>query len=292
MLIKYCIDGNLQKIKSCVSKRNVNTMDNTKTTLLMHASALGYIDIIKVLVEKGANLNLQNAHGYTALIRACINNYPEVIIYLIEKGANVNICDKDGDSPLILASKINNNDIIHMLINNKANIHHLNKKNQNCLWKTSYYYNMPISFFFILLGVNPEIEDNNYKKSSYDVIGENRDEINMNFINLEKPRITKNMKEQIRKLMLETREEYLELKRCNDNWKNRRNFMMVLRGMNIIPLKTDIKLNTIIDTKCKLPSIPRNLDYLIRQIFPYNPRKINKSSKNGCDLLELIISFI
>ena len=92
--------------------------------------------------------------------------------------------------------------------------------------------------------------------------------------------------------MKETRVEYLEILRCEENWKRRCNIMMVLRGMNIIPLEYDIKLNIIIDTKCKLPSVSRDYNYLLRQIFAYNTRKIKKSSKNGCDLLELIISFI
>jgi ankyrin repeat protein len=292
MLIQYCKDGDLKKVKYYVSNRNVNNIDDSKTTPLMHASALGYIEIVKVLVENNANLNLQNIHGYTALIRACINNHPEIIIYLIEKGANINLCDKEGDNALILASKLGNDEIIKILINKKADIHHVNKKNQNCLWKATYYYNMSISFFFILLGVNPEIKDNCYKKNSFDVIGKNRDELNININNLGKPSISKNMKDNIRKLMYESYLEYLEIKRQNDNWERRRFFMMVLRGANIIPLKTDIKLNIVLDKNCKLSSVPRNLNYLIRQVFAYNSRIINKSSKNGCDLLELIISFI
>jgi hypothetical protein len=291
MLKKYCIDGDLTKVKYYISKKyNLNKVDDSKTTPLMHASSLGYIEIVKVLVENGANINLQNIHGYTALIRACINKFPEVIKYLIQKGANVNICDKEGDSPLILASKIGDDDIIKMLIQNKADIHHLNKKNQNCLWFSTYYYNMSITFFLILQGVNPEVTDKYYKKSSYDIIGKARDQLLINHIDF--PRISNSMKQQISKLMKETRLEYLEWLRCEENWKRRRNFMMILRGINIIPLISDIKLNTIIDTKCKLPSVLRDYNYLIRQIFPYNPRKINKSSKNGCDLLELIISFI
>jgi len=292
-LIKHCINVDLQQVKYYISKKyNINVVDDSKTTPLMHASSRGFIEIVKVLVENGAKLNLQNIHGYSALIRACINKFPEVIKYLIEKGADVNLIDKDGDNALILCSKLGEDDIIKMLIQKKANIHHVNKKNQNCIWYTSNYYYMPITFFLILLGVDPEIKDKNYNRNSYDIIGNHRDEINMNIIHLEKPRITKNMKDQIRNLMKETRLEYLEWLRCEENWNRRRNFMMILRGMNIIPLITDIKLNTIIDTKCKLPSVLRDYNYLIRQIFAYNPRKINKSSKNGCDLLELIISFI
>ena len=293
MLIKYCLDGDLQKVIYYVSKGyNLNKVDDSKTTPLMHASSRGFIEIVKVLVENGAKLNLQNIHGYTALIRACINKFPEVIKYLIEKGANVNICDKEGDSPLILSSKIGDDDIIKMLIKNKADIHHVNNKNQNCIWYTSYYYYIPITFFLILQGVNPEVKDKNYKKSSYDVIGGNRDEINMNIHHFDRPRISNNMKLQILKLMKETRIEYLEILRCNEHWKRRRNLMIVLRGMKIIPLKHDIQINTIIDTKSKLPSVPRDFNYLFRQIFAYNTRKINKCSKNGCDLLELIISYI
>ncbi len=293
MLLHYCKDGNIQKIRNIkLSKRNINAMDDTRTTSLMIASSCGYIEIVKILVENGANLNLQNTHGYSALIRACINNHPEVILYLIEKGTDVNLLDKQGDNALILARKLGNDEIIKNLLNKKADIHHLNKKNQNCLWFSSYYYNMSISFMFILMGIDPEIKDKYYNKNSYDVIGKNRDDINILNNHPEKQRISNNMKNEIKKLMLETRLEYLELKRCNDNWERRKNFMMILRGANIIPLKKDIVLNIKIDTKSKIPSVPRDYNYLLRQIFAYNTRKINKSSKNGCDLLELIISFI
>jgi len=293
MLIKYCIDGNLEKVKNYYAiKRHVNSIDDSKTTPLMHASASGYIDIVKILVENGAKLNLKNIHGYTALIRACINNHPEVIKYLIYNDADVNICDNDGDSPLILASKLGNEEIIRMLINKKANIHHLNKKNQNCLLVSSFYYYMTYAFFLILLGVDPEIKDNYYKKNSYDLVANHRDQININSFHEDRPRITKNMKDQIRKLMKETRAEYLELKRRNDNWNRRRNFIMCLRVEKIIPLKSDININIILDNSWKTFTVPRNMSYLIRQVFAYNSRKINKSSKDGCDLLELIISFI
>ena len=291
LLLKYCIDGNLEKVKYYVSKGyNINKVDDSKTTPLMHASAYGHIEIIKFLVKNGAKLDLKNIHGYTALIRACINNHTEVIKYLIEKDANVNIYDKEGDSPLILASKLGNEEIIKMLINKKADIHHLNKKNQNCLLISSYYYYMPIVFFLILLGVDPEIKDKTYQMNSYNIVGNHRDYLNI--IHLDKPRISKNMKDQLRKLMRETRGEYLELKRRNDNWDRRKDFMMFLRGANIIPLKTDINSKIIIDNSWKYFYVPRNTSYLIRQVFAYNTRKIDKSSKNGCDLLELIISFI
>ena len=49
MLIKYCKEGNIEKVKNyLLIKRNINIIDDTKTTSLMHASAIGNLEITKI----------------------------------------------------------------------------------------------------------------------------------------------------------------------------------------------------------------------------------------------------
>ena len=61
----------------------------------MEASERGHTDVVKVLLEKGADVNAEDKEGKTALMGA--KNIPgnDAVIQLLEKGA------KDSDSGLI-----------------------------------------------------------------------------------------------------------------------------------------------------------------------------------------------
>lgn len=61
-------------------------------------------DIIKVLLDKGADINYKNEKGITPL-RASMNTYsPKVIKFLINEGAQINMADNNGTTPLIDAA--------------------------------------------------------------------------------------------------------------------------------------------------------------------------------------------
>ena len=63
------------------------------------------LEIDKLLVEYGANVNHENNEGKTALIRALGVLKFETIKFPIEKGANVNHTDNDARTALFYASK-------------------------------------------------------------------------------------------------------------------------------------------------------------------------------------------
>jgi ankyrin repeat protein len=56
-------------------------------TALMIAAQYGYVDIVKSLLERKADINLKDANGDTALKLAEKNNYNEIIKLLKEAGA-------------------------------------------------------------------------------------------------------------------------------------------------------------------------------------------------------------
>jgi ankyrin repeat protein len=78
--------------------------DDNGSTPLMAASRFGYIGIAELLIEKGADINAQNSWGWTALQQAC-NGKIDVIKYLLSKGANPNLNDHDNISPLFILSE-------------------------------------------------------------------------------------------------------------------------------------------------------------------------------------------
>jgi ankyrin repeat protein len=57
---------------------------------LRDASEAGDINLVKALIEKGANVNWGDQYTGTALHRAALKGNASMVRYLIEKGANVN----------------------------------------------------------------------------------------------------------------------------------------------------------------------------------------------------------
>ena len=46
-----------------------------------------YFKLIKLLLEKGANINIKDKNGYTPLMWSCKYNHTEIIELLLDKGA-------------------------------------------------------------------------------------------------------------------------------------------------------------------------------------------------------------
>lgn len=74
-----------------------------KRTPLMGAAGSGRADICQMLIEAGADLNIQNEHGFTALHIACYRGHVAVARTLIEAGACADIQTNDESTPLHFA---------------------------------------------------------------------------------------------------------------------------------------------------------------------------------------------
>ena len=75
------------------------------TPLLAWAAKKGRTDIVKLLIEAGANVNVTNKNGSTPLHIAADHGHTEIVKLLIEKEANVNMANKYGLTPLYFAAQ-------------------------------------------------------------------------------------------------------------------------------------------------------------------------------------------
>lgn len=83
--------GNLAVVEQCLKKGiSVDALDKDGQTPLMWSAVMNHLDVVKLLVDSGANVNIgRNKDGETALMFASFKGHKEVVQYLTEKGANV-----------------------------------------------------------------------------------------------------------------------------------------------------------------------------------------------------------
>jgi hypothetical protein len=96
--------------------------DKNGVPLLCLAARAGKRDIVKLLLEAGASVNLQAGdRKSTALIDAVSLKRQDIAGDLVAAGANVNLASSDGQSALIIAVAINDEVNVEMLLKKGAN---------------------------------------------------------------------------------------------------------------------------------------------------------------------------
>ena len=134
----------IKNIISKMSKEELNTLTNDKTTPLIKAiHSLNEISVEIILNNENSLLNIQDNDGRTELIISILINIEQnsedivkkkkkIISLLLErKDCDLNIQDKDGDTALILAVNENNKDIVKLLIERKDCDLNIQNKNGN-----------------------------------------------------------------------------------------------------------------------------------------------------------------
>ncbi|CAK9040607.1 unnamed protein product [Durusdinium trenchii] len=69
------------------------------------AAAQGYLEVVRLLLEAGADKNAANQDGATALIKAAANGHLEVVRVLLEAGADKIAAKQDGAAALMIAAQ-------------------------------------------------------------------------------------------------------------------------------------------------------------------------------------------
>ncbi|HMA10509.1 MAG TPA: ankyrin repeat domain-containing protein [Steroidobacteraceae bacterium] len=80
-------------------------------TALLYAAREGHLDVVKLLLAAGADIENSDADGVTPLLMAVLNGQIPVAEYLMERGANVKAMDWYGQTPLFAAVDYRNLDV-------------------------------------------------------------------------------------------------------------------------------------------------------------------------------------
>jgi len=141
-----------------------------KHTILISLSSHNWPELIKFLLEKGANPNITNEYKETALINAAYHGNKDVVKMLLDYDANIDHRDEKGRTALIYASKRGYNEVVDILLNRGANIYTLD----NC-YRTSLIEAMIGNSEMIvkrLLELNKKLDPNNENKYLDKIVGD------------------------------------------------------------------------------------------------------------------------
>jgi ankyrin repeat protein len=113
---------------------NINLTDN------VGYNALHYVfrnsnstEIVKLLIDKGIDLEGRNWNGCTPLHLCCREGHHDGLVILLEKGANINAKDSMNQTPLYEAILKHNYDCVKMLLDHGADINAVNNSGETVL---------------------------------------------------------------------------------------------------------------------------------------------------------------
>ena len=89
--------------------------DFNDMTVLMMAVKKGNLEMVKVLAQNGANVNLRDDEGATALMHASIEGKKDVVKVLLNEGADASLRDGYGVCALDLARENQRYDVVKIL---------------------------------------------------------------------------------------------------------------------------------------------------------------------------------
>ncbi|AKI80004.1 ankyrin repeat-containing protein [Acanthamoeba polyphaga mimivirus] len=89
------------------------------------------LDLVKMLVSYGSNINSRDKIGRTALHFAINGSNKKIIEYLLSLGADYSFRDNIGDTPIMLAKKSNNLELLDLFQSVSKDINTIDKTNLN-----------------------------------------------------------------------------------------------------------------------------------------------------------------
>jgi ankyrin repeat protein len=106
-LIAAAGSGRTEIVKLLLNKgANVDSVDKFMITPLMSASLSGYLPVVNALLDSGATVDAKCHMGRTALMHASSRGHDKVVGRLIESGADLQVRDINGESAIDIAVEV------------------------------------------------------------------------------------------------------------------------------------------------------------------------------------------
>ncbi|XP_046337772.2 ankyrin repeat domain-containing protein 17-like [Haliotis rufescens] len=167
--VKYCVTApsfcdlhsatrtrDLSRVKLILSqgRADINCKEWIGRTPVMFAAGKGNIELVELLVRKGANVSLVDRFDNNILHSACLGGHVEVVKYVLSQDiVNINSRVWCGRTPVMLAAENGHRVVVELLVNVGADVTLVDKKGDNLLHFASWGGNVEVVKFVLSLGM-------------------------------------------------------------------------------------------------------------------------------------------
>jgi ankyrin repeat protein len=130
-LIRAVMLGDVKEVQQLIEGgADVNEQEDSEGTVLMMAASRKDIEVVKVLLANGADINAKSKDGRTALMAAAYGD-AKITKLLLDRGADVRTKTEDGHTALLSAVMAGSADAVKMLLDKGADVNALSESNMS-----------------------------------------------------------------------------------------------------------------------------------------------------------------
>ncbi|XP_053095163.1 caskin-2 isoform X12 [Pangasianodon hypophthalmus] len=156
--------GSRNKLLSSTKRLNINYQDPEGFSALHHAALTGTTDLLSLLLEAHATVDIRDSNGMRPLHYAAWQGKTDSVLMLLRAGASVNGASQDGQIPLHLAAQYGHYDVSEMLLQHQSNPCIVNKAKKTPL-------DLACEFGRLKAGIDGNIR-NSYNQTALDIVNQ------------------------------------------------------------------------------------------------------------------------
>ncbi|CAI7670194.1 unnamed protein product [Penicillium palitans] len=112
---------------------DIGASDSSRETPLYIACENGHIEVVRLLLDKGADVCHHNQFGWTPVNTASDEGFLDIVLLLVDRGADINVPNESGETPLYNSSWEGHIEVVRLLLEVGADVDAQNESGETAL---------------------------------------------------------------------------------------------------------------------------------------------------------------